>query len=114
LQVTDASNCVGRDSIIVNPKKCLKGFYIPTAFTPDNNGRNDSFKPFISGDLKQYQFTIYNRWGQVVFTTKDLSKGRNGNFGGITQDSNVFAWICTYQLEGESVKMEKGTVVLIR
>ncbi len=114
LQVTDASNCVGRDTIIVNPKECLKGFHIPTAFTPDNNGRNDDLKPLISGIVKQYQFTIYNRWGQIIFTTKDLTKGWNGNFKGIQQDTNVFAWLCTYQLEGEAVKIEKGTVLLIR
>jgi gliding motility-associated-like protein len=114
LQVTDSNNCVGRDSIIVNPKECLKGFYIPNAFTPDNNGRNDSFKPFIGGVVKQYQFTVYNRWGQIVFTSKDLIKGWDGKFGGVTEDSNVFVWICTYQLEGETIKMEKGTVTLIR
>lgn len=114
LQVTDASNCTGRDSIIINPKECLKGFYIPNAFTPNHNGRNDDFKPFIGGVVKQYQFTIYNRWGQVVFTTKDLYRGWDGNFGGAKQDTNVFAWICSYQLEGEGVIRERGTVVLIR
>ena len=114
LQVTDAKNCVGKDSIVVNPKDCFNGFYIPTGFTPDNNGINDVFKPFISGTIKQYQFTIYNRWGQVVFTTKELRKGWDGKIGSVIQDSNVFAWLCSYQIEGEPMKIEKGTVLLIR
>ncbi len=114
LQVTDASKCIGRDSILVNPKECLRGFYIPNAFTPDRNGRNDDFKPFIGGIVKQYQFTIYNRWGQVVFTTKELARGWDGTFGGQQQDTNVFAWMCTYQLEGEGVNRERGTVLVIR
>jgi gliding motility-associated-like protein len=114
LQVKDRHDCTGKDSIIVMPKECLKGFYMPSAFTPNKDGRNDEFKPFIGGIVKQYQFTIYNRWGQLVFTTKELNKGWDGSFEGTQQDTNVFAWICTYQLEGESVKVEKGTVVLIR
>jgi hypothetical protein len=82
LQVKDNDNCVGRDSIVVYPKECLKGIYVPTAFTPDGNGRNDYFKPFIGGVVKQYQFTIYNRWGQVVFTTRDLSRVGTDNSAG--------------------------------
>jgi len=92
----------------------LTGFYIPNAFTPNQDGKNNFFKPFIGGVVKQYQFTVYNRWGQIVFTTKDLRKGWDGNFGGIKQDGNVFVWMCTYQLDGLPAKTEKGTVVLIR
>jgi gliding motility-associated-like protein len=114
LQVTDSNNCSGRDSIVISSKECIKGFYIPNAFTPDNNGRNDSYRPIIGGIVQQYQFTIYNRWGQVMFTSKDRYKGWNGTFGGTDQGANVFVWMCTYQLEGESVKQEKGTVIVIR
>ncbi|HEX6193914.1 MAG TPA: T9SS type B sorting domain-containing protein [Chitinophagaceae bacterium] len=114
LQVVDGNGCTGRDSILVTQKDCLAGVHIPTAFTPDNNGRNDVLKPFIGGIVKSYQFTVYNRWGQIVFTTKDISKGWNGQFNGVVQDSNVYAWHCVYQLEGEEVKHIKGTVMLIR
>jgi gliding motility-associated-like protein len=114
LEVKDASNCKGRDSILVTPKECLTGFHIPNAFTPDRNGLNDDFKPFIGGVIKYYQFTIYNRWGQVVFTTKELMKGWDGTFGGTQQDTNIFVWMCTYELEGRARKTERGTVVVIR
>jgi len=114
LQVIDKNQCTGTDSIVTTLKECLKGFYIPTAFTPDNNGRNDYFKPIIGGNVKEYQFIIYNRWGQVVFATKDMIKGWDGKFTGMPQDGNVFAWTCSYQLEGEPAKFEKGTFVLIR
>jgi gliding motility-associated-like protein len=114
LQVNDANSCTGLDSILVGLKECIKGFHIPSAFTPGNDGLNDYYKPIIGGIVKQYRFTIYNRWGQTVFTTKEQYKGWDGNLGGIPQDTNVFAWTCTYQLEGETVKQEKGTVVVIR
>ncbi len=114
LQVKDGYGCVGRDSIIVSKKECLKGFYMPNAFTPFKNGHNDEFKPTFGGVVKQYELSIYNRWGQLVFRTKEPDKGWDGAFKGVEQDTGVFLWICMYQLEGESVKVEKGSAVLVR
>jgi gliding motility-associated-like protein len=114
LQVTDDNNCKGRDSIIVNPKECLKGFYIPTAFTPNNDGGNDVYKPLLFGIVKKYQFTIYNRLGEKVFQSIEPGKGWNGPNAGSQQDTNIFIWVCSYQLAGEVSKVKKGTVVLIR
>jgi len=92
----------------------MDGFYVPSAFTPNNDGKNDIFRPLIFGNVKKYQFTIYNRWGQIVFQTTEIGKGWDGKFGGMQQDPNVFVWTCTYQLEAEEVKHEKGSVTLIR
>jgi gliding motility-associated-like protein len=114
LQVKDNNNCTGKDTIVVNPKDCMKGFYIPSAFTPNGDGRNDIFRPMLFGNVKRYQFAVYNRWGEVIYLTTELSKGWNGKFDSSTQDTNVFVWSCTFQLEGEEIKTEKGTVVLIR
>lgn len=114
LQVTDGNNCRGRDSVLVQPKECMKGFYIPAAFTPNRDGKNDSFMPLLFGNIRQYQFSVYNRWGQVVFSSSIPGQGWDGNFGGIAEPSNVFIWTCHYQLEGEEKKMEKGTVLLVR
>lgn len=114
LEVTDRNNCTGKDFITVAPKSCIKGFFMPTGFTPGNDGKNDILKPLLYGNVKQYRFWVYNRWGQVVFQTSNLSEGWDGTFGGARQDANVFAWMCTYQFDGEPLRMEKGTVMLIR
>jgi gliding motility-associated-like protein len=114
LKVTDENNCTGEDSIIVSLKDCLNGFYIPTAFSPNNDGVNDFYKPVIGGNVIQYQFTIYNRWGEIIFTSNELNKGWNGYFKGSLQESHAFVWTCRYQLEGEPVKNEMGTVVLVK
>ena len=113
LQATDQYGCVGKDSIVVNSKDCLYGFYIPNVFTPNNDGRNDSFKPMLFGRILKYNFVIYNRWGQKVFETNDVKKGWTGNHTG-SQSTNQYVWSCTYQMEGEAVKSEKGTVILMR
>jgi len=114
LQVTDANNCVGKDTVIVDLKDCMTGFYIPSAFTPNNDGKNDIFRPLLFGNIKQYKFVIYNRWGQIVFQTNEPGKGWDGTFGGVRQDPNVFVWTCTWQLDGGEIKTEKGTVALVR
>ena len=114
LQVKHANGCAGRDSIIINMKDCMKGFYIPTAFTPNKDGKNDAFRPRLFGNVKKYRFVVYNRWGQIVFQTTELNKAWDGTVAGVMQDSNVFTWICDYQFENEEVKTQKGTVMLIR
>jgi len=114
LQVTDNHNCKGIDSILIDTKKCIEGLFVPNAFTPNHDGKNDVLKPFLFGKVKKFSFTIYNRWGSVVFQTTQLGVGWNGELNGQAQDTNSFIWVCTYQLEGQKPQTEKGTVVLIR
>jgi gliding motility-associated-like protein len=104
----------GSDTILINAKDCINGFFVPTAFTPNGDGKNDAFRPLLFGRLVKYSFTIYNRWGQIIFKSSDIIKGWNGTYASTLQDNNVFAWSCTYQIEGQKLKTEKGTVVLIR
>jgi gliding motility-associated-like protein len=114
LKVTDAKKCTGGDSILVTQKDCMVGFYVPNAFSPKRNGYNDVFRPLLFGVVKKYEFTIYNRWGQMIYHSTTLGEGWDGTLSGKTQDAGTYVWMCTYQLEGEKVKVEKGAVVLIR
>lgn len=114
LEVTDITGCTGRENIWVTTKSCMQGVFVPTAFTPNNDGLNDILKPMVDGKLAQYRFTIYDRWGQVVLQTTDPDKGWNGKRGGVDQDTNIYVWVCTYQFAGDAVKTDKGTFLLIR
>jgi gliding motility-associated-like protein len=114
LEVRDLNGCVGKETITIYPRDCITGFYVPTAFSPNYDGRNDVFRPLLFGNVKKYQFTVYNRWGHVVFQTSELNKAWDGTVAGLTQESNVFVWLCTFQFEGEEVKTERGTVMLVR
>ncbi len=114
LRVTDNNNCTGTDSIVVTPVDCQIGLFVPNAFTPGNDGKNDRFVPIISGSVQSYLFTIYNRFGEIVFQSTDPLQSWDGRFRGSEQPSGVFAWILRYQLNGETSKSEKGTVMLIR
>jgi gliding motility-associated-like protein len=114
LTVTDVNGCSGTDSITLFAKQCLSGCYIPSAFTPNGDGKNDVFKPLLFGKVKQYRFMVFNRWGAVVFQTTDPQKGWDGKIADTFQSNTVFVWTCHYQFEGSAPKVEKGTVTLIR
>ena len=92
----------------------MLGFYIPNAFTPNNDGKNDVFKPIIFGNIIHYSFMVYNRWGQKVFESNDLLKGWNGTFHGGMPDADIFMWTCSYQLADGNEENKKGTVTLMR
>lgn len=114
LSVTDANGCTATDSIAVSAKYCLQGIYIPTAFTPNGDGTNDFIYPILGGIVKFYEFSVFNRWGQLVFTSKELHKGWDGTFNGIPQDPGMFTLKCTYQFEGEKKQTARVFAVLIR
>lgn len=114
LQVTDLNNCSGRDSIQVTLKECMRGVYVPSAFTPDNNGRNDLFHPLVFGNLEKYEFAVYDRAGQILYRSTTPGSGWDGRYKGIPLSSGVYVWICHYQLSGEAASTQKGTVTLMR
>ena len=68
--------------------------YIPTAFTPNNDNLNDVFKPIASGySWNDYEFYIYNRWGQMIFMTRNIDEGWDGNHKGEPCPSDVYTCI---------------------
>lgn len=116
LQVTDDNQCKIRDSILISPQiNChAQGVYVPKAFTPNGDGRNDIFRPMAYGDLVSYRFAVYNRYGQLVFSTTQPGLGWDGEIDGRPAADGTFVWYCAYQFTGGVKRVEKGTVELIR
>lgn len=114
LQVTDANRCIGEDSILVNPKDCLTGLYVPNAFTPNDDHLNDVIHPFVGGNTLFYEFSVFNRWGKLVFFTEEKNKGWDGRVKGYPQDPGMYTWKCVYQFEGEERKTASGIIMLLR
>jgi gliding motility-associated-like protein len=112
-QVIDKNGCKGGDTINVSFKYCIT-IQTPDAFTPNNDGKNDVFKPLIGAPVTNYHLQIYNRWGQLVFETRDYTKGWNGNFGGGPEPGGTYVYLISLvDLNGATV-VKKGTLVLIR
>ena len=90
--------------------------YIPTAFSPDNDGINDEFYAVASGiELDKFNMLIYNRWGEVIFESDDLYKGWNGKLrNGKYASSGTYYWLITY-IDNTGIEYKKsGNVTLIK
>ena len=111
--VTTADGCKTEDSVTI---KAYKGpdIYVPTAFTPNHDGKNDRFIPIPVGIKELNYFKVYNRWGQLLYSTSQLREGWDGRFSGIEQDSGVYIWIVRGITNDNKIIFKKGTVVLIR
>ena len=92
----------------------MTGFFVPKAFTPNADGLNDDFKPLLFGNIEHYRFTVFNRWGQIVFQSSTPGQGWDGRYKGKFESANVFVWTCQYRLAGGDDQSEKGSVMLIR
>lgn len=89
--------------------------YFPTGFTPNDDGKNDSFGPLGSLVLiNNYQFSIYNRWGEKVFFSTNPFEKWDGKVRGKRADANSFVWIAEFTLPGKPREFRKGIVALIR
>ncbi|MBL0273676.1 MAG: gliding motility-associated C-terminal domain-containing protein [Chitinophagaceae bacterium] len=88
---------------------------VPTAFTPNNDGLNDYFWPHNALKADNYEFKVYNRWGQLVFATTDWRKKWDGRINGAVQTTGVFVWMLSYiHRDTKQPVFRKGTVTLIR
>ena len=99
------------DTILLKPGICK--LYIPSAFTPNNDGKNDVFRipPELGMTLKE--MSIYNRWGQKVFTTKDITKGWDGKIKGSPAPAGVYVYLIKGAFGNEDI-VTSGTITLIR
>jgi gliding motility-associated-like protein len=115
LEVTDQNGCKGRDTILITEIQCQKeGIYFPNVFSPNGDGKNDRYKPVTVGNFIQYRFSIYNRFGQLIFTTDSIQEGWDGSLQGYPQNPGNFVWSCVYQLEGGTVQKVRGNLLLMR
>lgn len=93
-------------------------FAIPNAFTPNGDGINDEFGILCPSTLPVFDFYIFNRWGQMIFSTKDQNEKWDGKYNGKLSQQGVYIWKAKYQYRtsgiGSNINEETGTVTLIR
>lgn len=114
VRATNTSGCYGEDDIKVYVYKTAPEIFVPSAFTPNGDGRNDILKPIPVGISKLNFFRIYNRWGQLVYSTSEIGRGWDGTLNGNLQPTGTYIFVT----EGSDYKghtiFRKGTSVLIR
>lgn len=113
LTVTDHNNCSGTDNIIVQSLNCLP-VGIPNAFTPNNDGNNDHFKPRINVEFTNYELRVYNRVGQLVYFSRDPSPGWDGRFKQQQQSAGNYIYQLGFKdVTGKQLRYS-GNILLIR
>lgn len=113
VRLTSSVGCVSIDSVKVFIFE-NSGIFVPKAFSPNKDGKNDFLSPFLVNIKTLKYFRIYNRWGQRMFQTSDSKQGWDGVYNNIPQPLDTYTWI----VEGIDVNgiaiFKKGQTVLLR
>jgi gliding motility-associated-like protein len=113
LTATTDIGCKAIDSIKIRVFNAA-GVLVPSAFTPNSDGLNDLLRPRYNGIKYLDYFSVYDRWGLLVFKTTDMSKGWDGKVNGQLQSSGTFVWIINAEgFDGKKFQL-KGTTTIIK
>ena len=113
VQVTLSCGCKVMSDTVIMSSPHPAGYVVPSAFTPNGDGKNDVL--YVKGsDIDKLTFTVYDRWGEKVFESHNISNGWDGTFNGKALNAQVFLYYLelTYTT-GETVK-DRGAVTLLR
>ena len=112
LAYTSANNCTTNAQITIN---VLKGalIYMPNVFSPNNDGNNDILFPLGVG-VKSIKWKVFNRWGELVFTSEDINIGWDGRYIGALQPAGVYIYTMQATFLNKTARNYKGSFTMIR
>ena len=114
LTVSNSIGCTATDTINVKVFFLPPDLYVPSAFSPTGDKNNDLFRPICLGIKSLESFSIFNRWGVLLFRTSRIGDGWDGKFKGTNQDPGTFVWQANATDYKNKKIFRKGTVILIR
>ncbi len=113
IDINTLAGCLTVDTQHVQTIKEVK-VYVPTAFSPNNDGRNDLLRPIMLGVKELKYFRVFNRWGQMIYNQQAGGQGWDGNVKGQVQTSAVYVWMMEAIGLDNRKYFQKGTVLLVR
>ncbi len=114
--VTDNNGCSATTSALISepPAGFCGEVFFPNAFTPNGDARNPDFGPMGNvAAISNYLLLVYNRYGELVFFTRDAFKRWDGFYKG-KQLSGSYVWAATYTYKGTYKREERGSIMIIR
>ena len=111
--VTDSNGCQASDSILIGDY-CSTKFVVPSAFTPNGDGKNDFFIPLYIDPPASFTMHIYDRWGDLVFQTNNVTVGWDGKFKGKEQPVGTYIYYIQYTFQGQKEQGLHGALELLR
>ena len=113
ITATTPEGCSAKDTINIKINYDTE-IFVPNAFTPNNDAYNDILKPKLMGIKTLKYFSVYNRYGELVYKTTTPNTGWDGSFKGAPQNTDTFVWIVEAVDFKGHVLFKKGTAILIR
>lgn len=90
-------------------------FYIPNAFTPNDDGGNDIFMPYLNGvDTSDYELMVFNRWGELIFKSNEIKTGWDGTYKNELVQESIYLYIIKVRSATKVMYIYKGTFTLLR
>jgi gliding motility-associated-like protein len=109
------------DTFHVKYENCKIDIFAPNAFSPNGDNNNDVFKPYINQSrnvvITSYEFSMFDRWGNLVFMTKDLQEGWDGTVQSQAAAMGVYVWRIVAKIEVDGTEVERvfaGDVSLLK
>jgi gliding motility-associated-like protein len=119
ITLTSSAGCITVDSMTVRvanqqdpDSPC--DFFTPNVFSPNGDGRNDTYFPFTVNIRQIRFFRIFNRWGELVFETKTFGEGWDGMYRGKKQPTDVYVWTAEAVCEDGTIVRRSGNVMLLK
>ena len=113
IQISTPAGCLTVDTQVVKIVSRMD-ILVPSAFTPNGDGRNDVLRPVLFGLKELTYFRVYNRWGQLVFQTADSRSGWDGKIGGKVQANQTVVWVAEATgMDGKKYQ-RKGTAICVQ
>lgn len=113
VRLTSASGCITMDTIKVSVYDS-SDIFVPKAFSPNKDGKNDILQPFLVNITTLKFFRVYSRWGQLMFQSSDSKQGWDGMFNNNPQPLETYTWIAEGVDGNGTTIFRKGQTVLIR
>jgi gliding motility-associated-like protein len=112
--VTNNIGCFATDTINVKVFFVPPGLYVPSAFSPTGDGNNELFRPVALGIKYLENFSIFSRWGLLLYSTNKIGAGWDGTYKGAKQNPGTYVWQASAVDYKNQKVFKKGTVILIR
>jgi gliding motility-associated-like protein len=119
IRMVSSAGCITVDTMTVRVANQQEpdspcDFFIPNAFSPNGDGRNDTYFPFTVNIKEIKFFRIFNRWGELVYETKMFGEGWNGIYKNKPQPGDVYVWTAEAICFDGTVIRRSGNVLLLR
>ncbi|NNC93973.1 MAG: T9SS type B sorting domain-containing protein [Chitinophagales bacterium] len=103
-----------QEVVVVDFQSCECGFYLPNAFSPNEDGENDVLKAYSNCTFSSFSFFVFDRWGSKIFESTDPDKGWDGNYKGKKASNGSYSFTLKYSFVGTPNEVRTGTLHLLR